>query len=159
YAKANELAAREQAANDLSTQAPLLSDRLDAQRQAAQIGVDADQGQAEVDRLKQGLDAAQAKLTNLQDQARAAAFNQPARQILSAAPAATPSSSNYVFPVGGGPSVVSVSHHHHDYPAADIAAPEGSPLYALADGTVLYSWPDDARCGTGFTLRTADGQT
>ena len=38
------------------------------------------------------------------------------------------------------PRVVSVSHHHHDYPAADIAAPEGSPLYALADATVVYAW-------------------
>ena len=35
------------------------------------------------------------------------------------------------------PRVVSVSHHHHDYPAADIAAPEGSPVYALADATVV----------------------
>ena len=38
---------------------------------------------------------------------------------------------DYVFPVGGGPSVVSVGHRHHDYPAADIAAPQGAPLYAL----------------------------
>ena len=29
---------------------------------------------------------------------------------------------NYVFPVGGGPQLVSVAHTHHDYPAADIAA-------------------------------------
>jgi hypothetical protein len=43
---------------------------------------------------------------------------------------------SYVFPVGGGPSLVSVSHHHHDYPAADIAAPMGSPVYALANGVV-----------------------
>jgi murein DD-endopeptidase MepM/ murein hydrolase activator NlpD len=67
--------------------------------------------------------------------------------------------SGYVFPVGGGPSVVSVSHHHHDYPAADIAAPEGTPLYALADSVVLRSWaqPDPA-CGIGLSLRASDGQ-
>ena len=66
----------------------------------------------------------------------------------------------YVFPVGGGPAVVSVSHHHHDYPAADIAAPMGSPVYALANAVVLRAWqyPDD-RCGIGLTIRTADGQT
>ena len=29
-----------------------------------------------------------------------------------------------------------VGHTHHDYPAADIAAPEGSQLYALSNGTV-----------------------
>ena len=34
------------------------------------------------------------------------------------------------------PDVVSASHTHHDYPAADIAAPMGSPLYALADSVV-----------------------
>src|SRR6185503_20912779 len=67
--------------------------------------------------------------------------------------------SGYVFPVGGGPSVVSVSHHHHDYPAADIAAPEGTPVYALADATVVRSWSyPDPRCGIGLTIDTADGQ-
>ena len=35
------------------------------------------------------------------------------------------------FPVGGGPGVVSASHTHHDYPAVDIAAPLGSPVYAM----------------------------
>ena len=32
-------------------------------------------------------------------------------------------SGGYVFPVGGGPGLVSASHTHHDYPAVDIAAP------------------------------------
>ena len=62
----------------------------------------------------------------------------------------------YVFPVGGGPGAVSVGRLHHDYPAADIAAPLGAPLYALADGIVL-SVVDDGRCGTGFVLQTLDG--
>ena len=48
---------------------------------------------------------------------------------------------------------------HHDYPAADIVAPEGTPLYALSDGTVLYAWSWDERCGTGFTMQTTEGQT
>jgi murein DD-endopeptidase MepM/ murein hydrolase activator NlpD len=64
-----------------------------------------------------------------------------------------------VFPVGGGPGVVSAAHTHHDYPAVDIAAPQGSPLYALADSTVLRSWSaPDPRCGIGLTLRAFDGQ-
>ena len=46
-----------------------------------------------------------------------------------------------------GPRVVSVWHHHHDYPAADIAAPEGSPVYALADAIVV------ARLGARRALR------
>jgi murein DD-endopeptidase MepM/ murein hydrolase activator NlpD len=156
-AKAQELASHEQAVLDGPSSSPLLSDRLAAQMDAAQLGVDADSAQAEADRLKRELEAAQATLAKLQEQAQAASFNKPARQLLSAAPAQGPG--RYVFPVGGGPSVVSVSHVHHDYPAADIAAPEGSPLYALSDGRVLYAWSWDDRCGIGFTMQTTDGQT
>ena len=69
------------------------------------------------------------------------------------APAGSGAIGGYVFPVGGGPELVSVAHDHHDYPAADIAAPEGSPLYALADATVVDTYPDDTgRCGIGLTL-------
>ena len=66
----------------------------------------------------------------------------------------------YAFPVGGGPSVVSVAADHHDYPAADIAAPEGAPLYALADGVVTKTYPvPSGRCGIGFAMRLGDGKT
>ena len=66
----------------------------------------------------------------------------------------------YVFPVGGGPKAVSVGHDHHDYPAADIAAPEGSPLYALAAGTVVETYPrPEGRCGIGLELRLDRGPT
>jgi murein DD-endopeptidase MepM/ murein hydrolase activator NlpD len=135
----------------------LLSDRLEQQRVAAQAGADAGAAQAEADRLKRALAAAEKKLARLEAEARGASFNEPARQMLSGAPAV--GSGSYVFPVGGGPSVVSVSHWHHDYPAADIAAPEGAPLYALSDGTVQYAWTGDQRCGTGFTMKTSDGET
>ena len=60
----------------------------------------------------------------------------------------------WVFPVGGGPEVVSVAHTHHDYPAADIAAPAGSPVYALSNAVVLNAWHEaDPRCGIGLTIR------
>jgi murein DD-endopeptidase MepM/ murein hydrolase activator NlpD len=64
----------------------------------------------------------------------------------------------WVFPVGGGPANVSTAHTHHDYPAADIAAPLGAPLYALHDAVVTQVFPTDSgRCGIGFMLRTTTG--
>jgi murein DD-endopeptidase MepM/ murein hydrolase activator NlpD len=64
----------------------------------------------------------------------------------------------YVFPVGGGPELVSVAHTHHDYPAADIAAPEGSPLYALTSSVVTETYPDGSgACGIGLKLLTDAG--
>jgi murein DD-endopeptidase MepM/ murein hydrolase activator NlpD len=156
----DEAQALAEQAQGLAAQAdaePLLSNQLEQEKVAAQAGADATAAQADADRFKQRLAAAEAKLAKLEDEARGASFNEPARQILSGAPVGAPG--NYVFPVGGGPSLISVSHYHHDYPAADIAAPEGSPLYALSDGTVLYAWSYDPRCGTGFTMKTTDGQT
>jgi len=68
--------------------------------------------------------------------------------------------SGWVFPVGGGPGVVTASHTHHDYPAVDIAAPAGSPVYAINDAIVLRAWSTpDTRCGIGLTFQTRDGQS
>jgi murein DD-endopeptidase MepM/ murein hydrolase activator NlpD len=156
-AEAAALAERERAETARADSLPLLSEQLAAQKLAAQVGVDAYAAQAKADRLQRELDAAQAALAGLQEKAQAASFNQPARQLLGGAPVQP--NSTYVFPVGGGPSVVSVSHTHHDYPAADIAAPEGAPVYALSDGSVLYAWLDDPRCGMGFTFEATDGQS
>jgi murein DD-endopeptidase MepM/ murein hydrolase activator NlpD len=65
---------------------------------------------------------------------------------------------DYVFPIGGGPGAVSVAHTHHDYPAADIAAPEGSPLFALADSVVVDAFTDGSgRCGIGFEIQLDSG--
>ena len=65
----------------------------------------------------------------------------------------------WVFPVGGGPANVSTAHTHHDYPAADIAAPTGSPLYALHDAVVIDLFPaDSGKCGIGLILRTTTGE-
>lgn len=156
-AKAQRLSARARVLFARADAQHLLSTRLEQQKRAAQFGAVAETARVSADRLKQALAAARATLGQLEEQARGASFNTPARQIL--AGATVDATGNYVFPVGGGPSVVSVSHYHHDYPAADIVAPEGTPLYALSDGTVLYAWSWDERCGTGFTMQTSDGQT
>ena len=147
--KAETLADRGSRITDRANGIRLLSNRLEAQKRAAQFGADVvGAAQAEADRLKQELDQAREALTKLEQQSQGASSG--------AQPGVA---GNWVFPVGGGPAAVSVSHYHHDYPAADIAAPEGSPLYALSDGTVLHAWSWDERCGTGFTMQTADGQT
>jgi murein DD-endopeptidase MepM/ murein hydrolase activator NlpD len=132
----------------------LLSDRLAAQRRAVLFAAHVDQVHAATVAAQTRLEHAQAAFDTARQQAQAPSFAQGVGTLL-AAPAFQ---SSYVFPVGGGPQIVSVGHHHHDYPAADIAAPAGTPVYALSDGVVLNSWSaPDPRCGIGLTMRTQDG--
>jgi len=149
------LSDRERALRRDEAASNLLSDELSLDRRATQLGVQRAAAQSRVDTLRGQLDQAQNDLSSAKDRSLASSFA-PAAGSLLAAPAYD---GQYVFPVGGGPSLVSVSHHHHDYPAADIAAPEGTPVYALADATVVRSWTyPDPRCGIGLTIDTADRQ-
>jgi len=112
-----------------------------------------ERGAARLERLNAALADAAATVEGLREEQAAAAFASPL-----AGPAAPAAVGDYVFPVGGGPRTVSVAHDHHDYPAADIAAPKGAPLYALADATVTEAYPDgNGACGIGFKLRTDGG--
>jgi len=131
----------------------LFSDRLAAQKRATLAGVEHASLTLRVENLREILAEAEEALAAARQRSLAATFS-PAAGTLLAAPTY---SGSYVFPVGGGPSVVSVGATHHDYPAADVAAPMGSPLYALADGVVTRAWAYDSRCGIGFTMRTGDG--
>ena len=79
---------------------------------------------AERERLEAEVDEATAALAALESQGSMVGTGM--------AGGAQPTIGGFVFPVGGGAEIVSVAHHHHDYPAADIAAPQGTPLYALA---------------------------
>jgi murein DD-endopeptidase MepM/ murein hydrolase activator NlpD len=147
---------REQRLARRTTGTSLLSDRLALDRRTAQLSVLRSLAQGRVADLRARLEQAQRDLALAKDRSLAASFA-PAAGSLLAAPSYD---GTYVFPVGGGPSVVSVSHHHHDYPAADIAAPEGTPVYALGDATVERSWTyPNGRCGIGLTMATADGQS
>jgi murein DD-endopeptidase MepM/ murein hydrolase activator NlpD len=132
----------------------LLSDRLAAQKQAVQLDVRRQAFLARAARAHGRLAAARRQLAAARSSARTASFDPSARTLLSS-PAY---GRNYVFPVGGGSSAVFASHTHHDYPAVDIAAPAGSPLYALANGVVLSAWTaPEGRCGIGLTMRAEDG--
>ncbi len=136
--------------------APLLSDQLALQKLATGAGFRRDRAAAVTTRLRAELTSARATLVRARSGASAASFAPSAEPLITGSPLAQGS---YVFPVGGGPSIVSVGHTHHDYPAADIAAPESSPVYALANGTVLSAWRlPDAQCGQGFTMQTVDGR-
>ena len=130
----------------------LLSDRLVAQKSLYALDALRAEATVEVERLRAALAAAESALEAARNGAQAASFTPAAAELL----AAPTRADGYVFPVGGGPATVSVGREHHDYPAADIAAPMGAPVYALADAVVITA-VDDERCGIGLTLRTVDG--
>jgi murein DD-endopeptidase MepM/ murein hydrolase activator NlpD len=134
----------------------LLSSRLDDEARAGRVEERLTAAQATVDRLSAAVADARAELVRARAAAAPSSFAPTASALLGG-----PSySSGWAFPVGGGPGVVTVGHTHHDYPAADIAAPEGAPVYALAQSVVLRSWTQpDPSCGIGLTLQTFDGQT
>jgi murein DD-endopeptidase MepM/ murein hydrolase activator NlpD len=134
--------------------ADLLSDRLAAERRATLFDARLDGARARSEAARTKLELAEAALESARQSALAPSFSPGVGSLMGA-----PSFQNdYVFPVGGGPQVVSVAHTHHDYPAADIAAPMGSPVYALAGGVVDSAWHSPVgACGIGLRIRTHDG--
>ena len=136
--------------------ARLLSTRLALDKRAYAADARHIEAARQVDALRKRLSKAEQALSAAQASAFSSSFA-PGTASLVSAPIYN---GDYVFPVGGGAEHVSVSHDHHDYPAADIAAPAGAPLYALAVGVVESAWHMPAgNCGIGFTLRTADGRS
>jgi murein DD-endopeptidase MepM/ murein hydrolase activator NlpD len=136
--------------------AKLLSDRLSLLKAAVQADARRAEAAAETERLRKVLAEAEAALVEATSNAWTNSFAGGAASLV----ASPLYRGDYVFPVGGGPQVVSVGHDHHDYPAADIAAPSGAPLYALADGLVEAAWPSsNGACGIGFKMLTGDGRS
>jgi len=136
--------------------AATLTDRLDRQKAATLTDAEVQTQQAAVDKAQVELQNAQSSLSSARDSATATSFATGAGSILQTASY----DDGYVFPVAGGAGVVSVGHTHHDYPAADIAAPAGTQEYALHDGTVDRAWASPSgNCGIGFTISTTDGLT
>jgi murein DD-endopeptidase MepM/ murein hydrolase activator NlpD len=68
----------------------------------------------------------------------------------------------YAFPIPPGSVTLSqIRRTHHDYPASDLAVPEGTPVYAAHPGTVttIQTPCDDiarCRCGWGVTITGHD---
>jgi murein DD-endopeptidase MepM/ murein hydrolase activator NlpD len=109
-----------------------------------------------VEALRDHLTEAEQALSNAQAKAFTSSFAPGAASLVSS----PIYNGDYVFPVGGGAEHISVAHTHHDYPAADIAAPAGAPLYALAVGVVKSAWHmPTGGCGIGFTMVTTDGRS
>lgn len=124
-----------------------------AEARLARLAASQDALRGRADRLRAERAEAVAALEALRDEQSSAAFSPSL-----AGSVAGEEIGDYVFPVGGGPEHVTVGHTHHDYPAADIAAPQGSPLYALTDSVVTEAYPEGSgRCGIGFKLRTESG--
>jgi murein DD-endopeptidase MepM/ murein hydrolase activator NlpD len=135
--------------------AALLSDRLAAEHRAALYDVRVYAAGTATDAARASLEQAQSALATATQSAQAPSFANGVGTLMGAASY----HGDYVFPVGGGPQLVSVAHTHHDYPAADIAAPAGSPVYAISNAVVVNAWHSaDPRCGIGMTIRTLDGQ-
>ena len=150
-----KLAAAEARALERLQDISLLSESLLARKQATLIGVRRQAAADRVARLRTALERAEDALAA----ARAGSLATPLGAAGFGFGPSMGSAADYVFPVGGGPDVVSVAPTHHDYPAADIAAPTGSPLYALTDGFVVRGWHvPEGRCGIGFTMEAVDGR-
>lgn len=134
--------------------AALLSDRLAAERRAVLYDVNLNEARGAIESARAELQQAQQGLADATQSAQAPSFAPGVGTLMGAASY----HDGYVFPVGGGPQLVSVAHTHHDYPAADIAAPSGSPVYALSNAVVVNAWHTaDPRCGIGMTIRAEDG--
>ena len=144
-----QLAAEKRAGDPALTDAEFRS----AESRVAELSALDERTRVHLDGLGAALEQAVVALQGLREQQGSAALAGAALDGV-----APTSAGDYVFPVGGGPGTVSVAHHHHDYPAADIAAPEGSPLFALTDSVVTEVYPDgNGKCGVGFKLRTETG--
>ena len=134
----------------------LLSDRLDVEKDAFEVGQRERRGHAPRS------SGSRRELTTGRGGARAGP--QRRRTPRPSHPAAAgvlrrpERADGYVFPVGGGPGVrLRRRTHHHDYPAADIAGPGGRAGLRARRRDRARRVVDDGRCGIGIVLQTRDG--
>lgn len=155
-ARANALGRQAQRILVVAERAALIEARSAGRERAARVQMRANSVEARLPDLNAALEKAKKSLARARASAQPQSFSSGTSVYLASALY----QNGYVFPVGGGPSRISVGRGHHDYPAADIAAPAGSPVYALADGIVVKAWNKiDPLCGIGLRYRTDDGRT
>jgi len=155
-AKAGAIERRAQRMLAAAERVELIDARSAARERAARVQERANSLAARLPELNAALEKAKSSLARARVDSQPQSFSSGTSVYLASALY----QNGYVFPVGGGPSRISVGHTHHDYPAADIAAPAGSPVYALADGIVAKAWRSiDPLCGIGLRYRTDDGRT
>jgi murein DD-endopeptidase MepM/ murein hydrolase activator NlpD len=135
--------------------ADLISERLDAQRRVALLGVRIAATRHEIARLRGELAGARNTLASARAGQQSLGLG-PSSGYIAAAPTFQGSAA---FPVGGSQELVSVARQAVG-DSVEISAPAGSPVFAYSDLTVVDASPDpNGDCGIGATLRSADGQS
>jgi murein DD-endopeptidase MepM/ murein hydrolase activator NlpD len=153
-AKVRQLEAEKSSLTVDAATGDLLGDRLDAAQEAAQTDADLDAARAEAADLRSKLDAAEQTL-------EAAKQAEAAGQFAGAGyfPPAPILTGGFAFPVAGGADLVSAEPDASGPASTLLAAPAGTPAYAVAEGDVLETSPDPSGdCGIAFTLQAADGR-
>lgn len=133
----------------------LLGDRLDAAQDAAQTDADLEAARAEVVDLRSKLDAAEQTL----DAAKQAEVAGRLSGAVGDFPPAPIFTDGFAFPVAGGADLVSVEPGASAPSSTVLAAPAGTPVYAVAEGDVIETSPDPSGdCGIALRLQAADGR-
>jgi murein DD-endopeptidase MepM/ murein hydrolase activator NlpD len=154
-AKISRLEAEQRSLTVDAATGDLLGDRLDAAQDAAQADADLDAARAEVADLRSKLDAAEQTL-DAAKQAEAAGRFAAAVGYFPPAPILA---DGFAFPLAGGAGLVSVEPDANAPSSTVLAAPAGTPVYAVAEGDVLETSPDPSGdCGIALTLQSGDGR-
>src|SRR6188508_3523601 len=135
-AKVRQLEAEKSSLTVDAATGDLLGDRLNAAQDAAQTDADLDAARAEAADLRSKLDAAEQTLEAAKQAEAAGRF--AGAGYFPPAPILT---DGFAFPVAGGADLVSAEPDASAPSSTLLAAPAGTPAYAVAEGDVLETSP------------------